>query len=749
MNEPVDLDRVDVSEVEVGSLDSFRMTVSGVDPERVLAALDLLASHGTADLRISRRSDAGDLMLILEAATQRHRAVHPEASERDLVLRVGPVADYSGSGDPAMTSAVAAIGALAETRAELRAARIRLEQEQRGRDLTAAHLRESTQYQLGEALLEVARRPRAVVGLPARLRSIKRRRTRPSAGPSTGTFAGAPARSLRAGSVLDEFSEACLAPELHLVPLDPVGWPEQLDTVDLVLAESAWRGNGGSWDFAFTEFAERGGELRSMLDAAQRKGIRAVFWNKEDPVSFERFLPAAREFDIVLTTDADLVPEYRRECGHDRVGTLPFAAQPQLHNPIGRARGADVLARVCFAGSWRGDQYPARADDLATILGPALDRDLLDIFDRFAGDADERRTFPDPYRQAVRGRLDYVEMTHAYRRYAAFLNVNSVQSSPTMCSRRIFELLACATPVISAPSRAIDELLGDIVLVSDTPARTAELVEWAVHEPEERDRHAQLGFRRVHQAHTYGNRVDDLLSLAGFEADAPRRRVSVICVSNRPAQVDHVVDTFLSQSHTDLELVFVANTRAFTDADLASIEARVPAAKIMQRPDEITLGECLNDALAVADGDYFAKIDDDDLYGADYLTDALLTFGFSGAAVAGKQTYFAWMLGPNRTVLRFPGHEYARAPRLAGGTLVADRGQVEGIAFEALPRGTDLAFLDEVQARGLTLFSGDKYNFCQVRHADPNAHTWAIDEKEFLKGCRDVGAGLVEDRVFV
>ena len=44
-----------------------------------------------------------------------------------------------------------------------------------------------------------------------------------------------------------------------------------------------------------------------------------MFWNKEDPVSFDLFLPAAKAFDIVLTTDADMIDGYRRATGHERV----------------------------------------------------------------------------------------------------------------------------------------------------------------------------------------------------------------------------------------------------------------------------------------------------------------------------------------------------------------------------------------------------------------------------------------------
>ena len=47
----------------------------------------------------------------------------------------------------------------------------------------------------------------------------------------------------------------------------------------------------------------------------------------------------------------------------------------------------------------------------------------------------------------------------AYRAYKIFLNVNSVHESPTMFSRRVFELLSSYTNVLSTPSVGITEIL--------------------------------------------------------------------------------------------------------------------------------------------------------------------------------------------------------------------------------------------------------------------------------------------------
>ena len=60
----------------------------------------------------------------------------------------------------------------------------------------------------------------------------------------------------------------------------------------------------------------------------------------------------------------------------------------------------------------------------------------------------------------MRGSLDYERMLTAYRAHKVMLNVNSVVDSPTMLARRVFEILASGTPVVSTRSAAVEHGLG-------------------------------------------------------------------------------------------------------------------------------------------------------------------------------------------------------------------------------------------------------------------------------------------------
>ena len=441
--------------------------------------------------------------------------------------------------------------------------------------LIAAHerrvdaLRNSAQYRVGELVIASARSPRRLVRLPVDLWRLRKELLAENLIAPLAPVTGEPARQVVVATILDEFSHQAFAPEWEQRPLGATAPADQLTAIGpaLLFVESAWEGNGGAFRYDLAHFAKRqGSPLRDVLVAADKADIPTVFWNKEDPVHFDDFADAASQFDWIFTTDADCIDRYVELAEHDRVAALPFAAQPRLHNPIGAP--PQRLARACFAGSWQADNYADRGADVELLLRPVLDAGLLDIFDRMAAPGANGARFPAPYDRAVLGSRRYDDLLDEYRRYACFLNVNSVKTSPTMCSRRVFELLACRTPVVSTPSRAIDELLGDTVITVETQADARHAVERLTGDPEHRDRVGQLGYRAVMSRHTYGHRVDQILDTLGIASTPAAPRVTVLAPTNRPEFLDRLLDNFSRQRDVVAELIVLTNSDRFDRADV-------------------------------------------------------------------------------------------------------------------------------------------------------------------------------------
>ena len=520
------------------------------------------------------------------------------------------------------------------------------------------------------------------------------------------SFDGHPRRPIRVGAILDEFSWACFAPEVELVALDPRRWQRQLDDgIDLLLVESAWSGNGGQWRYEVAYYGD--GERRQLplvLAHAARSGIPAVFWNKEDPPNFDLFAPAAREFTNILTTASECIPRYQLLRPGSKVQVLPFAAQSLLHHPDG---GADECpGRVCFAGSWRGAKYAGRADDLQMLLGAPLAMGVLDIFDRNAG-GEEGLAFPEPFVSAVRGALPYDRMVDAYRAYDAFLNVNSTDASPTMLSRRVFEILACGTPVVSTPSAAIEEFFGDLVVTVSDAAAAREAISELLADPEARRRRGHLGYRHVHTHHTYRHRMDSILALADID---PPPQATPTVVAFGIARTRHEFDSLRRaidrQQRPPSQLVVLVPGDS---ADLAAIAERIgthPGCSLEVTPRDVTEVEGLRIVEERTAGAYIAALHPAHGYGPHYLGDALLAFEFCRTAVVGKNAHY-FLEGAQLRLS--PGKRFMGTQTIVEGTAVVEVASWrQSMAGGTPPPGS---IGDAATSLGITPYAIDPYGF--------------------------------------
>jgi hypothetical protein len=326
---------------------------------------------------------------------------------------------------------------------------------------------------------------------------------------------------LRVATILDEMSAACFAPECELVPLRLEGWREQLEErpVDLLLVESAWAGNGGEWQYRIARYPrpDLAGlpALRALVGACREGGVPTAFWNKEDPVHFERFAEAASLFDHVFTTDARCIERYEALPGERTVAALPFAAQPRIHNPV--AAVPERSGQPCFAGAWYRDRHADRRRSLEGLLDAARPHGLV-IYDRRFGEEEDAFGFPDRFAPHVLGKLPYERILDVYKSHRVFLNANSVADSPTMCSRRVFELAACDTAILSTPGAALAALLGKgaVEEAAGEPSAAAAL-ERLLGDEAERRRRTRAARRAVFAEHTYADRLATIAASAGLD----------------------------------------------------------------------------------------------------------------------------------------------------------------------------------------------------------------------------------------
>jgi hypothetical protein len=213
----------------------------------------------------------------------------------------------------------------------------------------------------------------------------------------------------------------------------------------------------------------------------------------------------------------------------------------------------------------------------------------------------------------------------------------------------------------------------------------------------------------------------------------PRPGVTALVSTNRPHQVEHVLAALGAQQGVDLQVTLLTHGFEADHADLRARakEAGVERLELLSAPADVPLGACLNLLLEAADGDVVAKIDDDDLYGPQYLSDQLYALAYSGADVVGKQAHYMYLEGPDATILRFADREHRYTDRVMGPTIVAARAAAAAVGFRELARGEDTAFLEDLTQAGGTIYSADRFNFVQVRSA-VGGHSWDVTDTELL-----------------
>jgi len=472
-------------------------------------------------------------------------------------------------------------------------------------------------------------------------------------------------------AVTDEFSWWAWQFEADVYTFSPGTWREVLEErpPHLLLVESTWRGLAGCWHYQVRELGQHPDlipdyALPEIVAWCRQRRIPTVFYNKEDPPNFAYFIDAARLFDFVFTSDANCLEAYRRHLGHERIWALPFAAQPRIHNPVwvGPRDGA-----VCFAGTWYQHRHADRQDAAGVILRPALDFGLH-IYDRMAGSDDPNYSWPPEFRSALCGDLPYSRMLTAYKRYKVFLNVNSVTDSPTMFARRVFELLACGTPVVSAWSRGIAEMLGeDVVLLSNDPATTRRHLTRLLGDGDYRARLALRGQRRVFAQHTYTHRLQTILEAAGLACPAlGTPDIAMLATVAQQADLSAAWENYRRQSYGHKRLFLCVN-----DARLGEQATHLAAADGRVRVvwgDAASWGRVLRQALEECDCAYVAALHPRDFYGPHYLTDYAHALLYAREPALGKAAYYE-QTADGKLHLDAPHLEYRTVPQVRPWTL--------------------------------------------------------------------------------
>ena len=384
-------------------------------------------------------------------------------------------------------------------------------------------------------------------------------------------------KDIKVATIFDSFSHNSFKYEFDLISLTPDSWKEQLESgkPDLFFCESAYHGISkkssphGVWVGKLSQ-KSLCDNLKGILTYCNQNNIPTIFWNKEDPISFTdkfSFTNTALNFDYIFTSCEESVSEYNLR-GHENVCPLMFASQPKLFNPIKRDRLKDT---VVFAGTWYS-KFPQRCKTMEEIFDRILNKNLnLKIYDRFSNSSIESMKYPEKYRHYVNEGVEYTQIPEVYKESEFGLNFNTVTDSNTMFARRVFELMASNTVVLSNYSKGVYRLFEDNVLYLDRGEFDGN---------RNFDKIKEENLYNVLENHNYSNRFRQILDTINFKYVPDLKHIVLFY------RLDDLKDLIQIQNHfysinysykhlkliTDESNLFLSNT--ILEDDLESVELK-------------------------------------------------------------------------------------------------------------------------------------------------------------------------------
>lgn len=359
-------------------------------------------------------------------------------------------------------------------------------------------------------------------------------------------------RDVKIAIIADSFLYESLEVAADFLPLTPNNFEATLPKADILLVVSTWRGLDNEWHGAAQQTsATRRLIEQSVIPFAKENNIPVVFYSKEDPPNYKKFLSLAKLSDFVFTSAEEMIPQYRADIGPQTpINTLRFGVNYKKHNPLGcqRHKGREVV----FAGSWMSHKYPERAEAATKIFDGVNNSDSkLFLIDRNLNlDSKkfknlERYLFPPQYLSNLHAPLSHDQVLRLHKLLPLAVNLNSVTASQTMFANRAVELLAMGTLVMSNYNAGLNSRYPCVTMLDselDTEYFLRSLTDQYLS-------YCQVeGIREVFLNDTAFERVDEILEVVGIQAEKPKHTMYIVCEQKSD------FDAFCNSQGTSIEL---------------------------------------------------------------------------------------------------------------------------------------------------------------------------------------------------
>ena len=324
-------------------------------------------------------------------------------------------------------------------------------------------------------------------------------------------------------------------------------------------------------------------------------------------------------------------------------------------------------------------------------------------------------------------------------RSALAVEIEKIDSSES--AQKVLELSAIGVLVILKDNDQAEAWLGKQMTVL-----LNEIDEEELKDPTVREKVSVALRRTALKEHSTEKRLQQIREQAGLSIFR-EPSVSVVVATNRPEMTERIFNTVKEQDHKNLELVFALHGDGFEDSYPDFLKSDIPVT-VLRYPKETIFGHVLSGASSAANGEWIAKMDDDDWYGKEHISDLLLAASYSNADLVGKGSEFVYLTEENLTIRRDLGDSEVESRTIGGGAMLVKSETFREInGWRELSRGVDVALIDDVVSNGGRVWRTHPFGYLLRR--TKNQHTWEVNDKYFLRHAEQKWEGFASELVGV
>ena len=647
--------------------------------------------------------------------------------------------------------------------------------------VTVRKIRASIKYQLGEVLTSVYEKP-YLNFLPMPIRIIKlfvqhRRKLRENKNSSSNLiqtdnsnpnrtihqyhsvapleiFRKKPNRDTRIACIVEDYMYQCLSFEAVCAQVPEQNrqkWSIDFEP-DMVLLAPVWdRMDAKNVNTKIDIFSS--GWIIDFIKESRENNIPVVFWFTDVALHIKHYCNLLALSDYVFVADEATQNELKLLFPDIKPIILSPAVQPALHNPLKRSMGSQSSKPFVIDG-WR-DLLEYR-QQYEQMLSPFEDHELSIVESSCRYVRNKLNDSP-LLRRKIKGCVSKLEMISVYKDHlASFLLVPSMSSSLTR-KRKLLESIACGAMVViqndELVSMELGEEINEAVIGVNSRDDFFQDVRNTISNEDDRQKRLHKARRFIYQNHTYEHRVQTLLNTINMDDgwnECPL--VSVITVSKRPQLLEECLKKYKQQTYKNREWIVVVNkenTELDKFKELVKLYSDVRMEIIHE---ENNIGVCLNLGIELAKGKLWFKMDDDDFYGPNYLTDMILAWKTSGADLIGKPPAYMYSKREDALYLR-NSHTTSntiasKTDTVCGATITGMKDSMDLNQFSQRLRAcVDSHYLECAFGHGMRVHLTDIYNFIIYRSDKEDAHTWRPDESTINLNSSHVCEGVGENMV--